>query len=269
MGTKFGNYVLRDITEIGKGAFGTVYAWFRKGEAYKLYAGKKVRKKELSHQELTNLRGCNHVNIVSYVDFERNGSEVLLVTELMDSTLCKGLRPGENSLFGQRRCGGGAVLTKSRFDPPLTLQEVKRILSDCFAGLAYLRSVNVMHRDISSSNIFLKVSLGYLGRTIVAKFGDFGLAKFFDKEQRQPTTILLNTFFSALEADGTDEYCGFAADIYSMGVVLVECMMVLTNKWAAISQQYDAQCHFEDVRAICLNGSLWPTKDRRSCSSLE
>ena len=248
-----------DSNDIGSGAFGTVYTWYLGLNKSFVYAGKLVRNKNWKSNEMTNLRECNHNNIVRYIDCVKDpaSGDILLVTEFLNSTLFDGLRPTKESLYFQRRVGRGVQIIRSKFDPPLDKDEIQKIIHDTIMGLSYLHQKNIMHRDISSSNIMLGIISGsmYNKRQITAKIGDFGLAKLFEENQH-PTSTLGNTFYSAPEAQGENQhYDGFAADTYSMGVVIVESLMSLTNNWPKIAPQVErtGSCRFKNVRDICFN----------------
>jgi serine/threonine protein kinase len=45
-----------------------------------------------------------------------------------------------------------------------------RLAQDCARGVAYLHSQNYVHRDLAARNVLL-------GRTYIAKIGDFGMAR--------------------------------------------------------------------------------------------
>lgn len=239
---------------IGSGTYGTVYTWYRKGETSVAYAGKLVKNRNWNANEVHNLKRCNHVNILAFVDIDINkkSRDVLLVTELLNSSLYDALRPSDESMYSQRRCGKGVHIVRKKFDPPLNKVEIDSIISGCFNGLLYLHGEEVMHRDISSANILLKVSSLARPRIIQAKYGDFGLAKLFN-EERQPTTLLANAFYSAPEAGLGGSYDGFAADTYSLGVVIIEAIMTYSENWSKIESQYKDRRTFESVRKICFD----------------
>eukprot|EP01031_Cornospumella_fuschlensis_P025589 gene25589-30902_t len=251
--TVFGDYQKTgDHKDIGFGAFGQVFTWYKIGNTSIAYAGKIVAKVDWNGSEVKNLKNCNHVNIVRYVDFVIQAQEVLLVTELLNSTLFDGLRSAEESMFAQKRCGRGVRIIRTKFAPPLNLQEVTQIITNCFDGLNYLHEQHIMHRDISSANIFLEVADRNGRRDIVAKYGDFGLSKLL-VEDKKPTTHLCNAFYSDPEASRNREYDGFAADIYSLGVVIVEAMIIVNEQWHLLASDYDNGRPFAAVRAKCLD----------------
>jgi serine/threonine protein kinase len=63
-----------------------------------------------------------------------------------------------------------------------------RLAQDCARGVAYLHSQNYVHRDLAARNVLL-------GRTYIAKIGDFGMArKIFTSE----VCLLANVLFTML-----------------------------------------------------------------------
>lgn len=222
-----------------------------------MYAGKVVKNKNWSCGEVQNLKACRHPNIVMFYDVDicPKTRDVLLVTEFLNSTLYDGLRPTEESLYSWRLKGKGVQVLRGKFHPPLNAIELAEIVSGCFNGLSYLHEKEIMHRDISSSNILLSVGTATVdgNRHIMAKIADFGLAKLFDADN-EPTTRLLNAFYSAPEASGFQtqtSYDGFAADTYSFGVVITESLMSVCGQWSVIERQYNGRESFASVCDVC------------------
>ncbi len=52
----------------------------------------------------------------------------------------------------------------------LSTAHMLRLAQDCARGVAYLHSQNYVHRDLAARNVLL-------GRTYIAKIGDFGMAR--------------------------------------------------------------------------------------------
>lgn len=61
----------------------------------------------------------------------------------------------------------------SRTNASLTLKERKGIIAQLCKGLNYIHSKNILHRDLSLTNIFIK----HYDDVLVVKIGDFGLVK--------------------------------------------------------------------------------------------
>ncbi|CAG9464254.1 unnamed protein product [Pedinophyceae sp. YPF-701] len=97
-----------------------------------------------------------------------------------------------------------------------TLPEVKCIVGQTLAGLAYLHSVGWMHRDIKPANVLMDRH----GRVCHA---DFGLARFVGRDPnvlRWMTPGLFSMWFRPPEILlGAPKY-GYAADVWAVGCIL-------------------------------------------------
>ncbi|HEY5877501.1 MAG TPA: protein kinase [Nakamurella sp.] len=118
-----------------------------------------------------------------------------LVMELIDGT----------SL--EHRLSGG-VLTAS------TTADIGRQLA---TALAAVHRSAMIHRDVKPANILL-------GSTGIAKLADFGIARLIDSARLTTTAEVMGTprYLSPEQARGTQP--GPATDIYSLGLVLLECL---------------------------------------------
>ena len=81
-------------------------------------------------------------------------------------------------------------------------------------GIDYLHSLNIIHRDIKTANIFLNSN----GK---AKIGDFGFATQLSDKNAKCDDIVGSPYRMAPEVYAGEEY-SFAADIWSLGVLLRE-----------------------------------------------
>ena len=70
--------------------------------------------------------------------------------------------------------------------------QVSVIVKHALRGLAYLHSINILHRDIKAGNIFLN------GEGI-AKLGDFGISKQITATQTRRYTVIGTPFWMAPE----------------------------------------------------------------------
>jgi serine/threonine protein kinase len=100
---------------------------------------------------------------------------------------------------------------------PLPPDEVRRIGIGLAEALAYVHSRGVVHRDIKPGNVLL----GQDGQPHLA---DFGLAKLLARSGITASDRLVGTaaYLSPEQVLGTD--VGPAADIYGLGLVLLECL---------------------------------------------
>lgn len=158
--------------KLGEGAQGAVYLATHEssGEqvALKVMVAKVAvddRAREEFLREIVNIQAQHHPNVV---DFRSAGSS------------------GGAFFFTSEYCAGGSVddLMRRR-GSVLTVDESVSIVLQALAGLGYAHTVflgsagaiGLVHRDIKPANILLTSN----GPNPIAKIGDFGLAKAFDR----------------------------------------------------------------------------------------
>ena len=94
--------------------------------------------------------------------------------------------------------------------------QVKCYMQQLLRGLEHCHSRHILHRDIKGSNLLID------NRGIL-KIADFGLASFFDPEQRHPlTSRVVTLWYRPPELLlGATNY-GVAVDLWSAGCILAE-----------------------------------------------
>jgi serine/threonine protein kinase len=105
---------------------------------------------------------------------------------------------------------------------PLKADEVAGIGAEVASALEYVHARRIIHRDIKPANILLADSRpGALPRT---KLTDFGIARTLESTRLTATGLMVGTaaYLSPEQATGT--VLGPASDIYSLGLVLLECL---------------------------------------------
>ncbi|KAL1431420.1 hypothetical protein MTO96_014270 [Rhipicephalus appendiculatus] len=110
-------------------------------------------------------------------------------------------------------CPGGELQSylKSRKDP-LSEPEASHVLAQVVSGLLYLHSHNILHRDLSLSNLLLTQNLD-------VKIGDFGLATQLKNPWERHTTLCGTPNFMSPEVAAQSPH-GLEADVWSLGVML-------------------------------------------------
>ncbi len=105
---------------------------------------------------------------------------------------------------------------------PLTSRHIAEIGYDLAEALDYIHAHGVIHRDIKPSNILL-VDYGDGSPRARAKLTDFGIAIAEDLERltTDGTTTGTAGYLSPEQASG--QPIGPASDVYSLGLVLLEC----------------------------------------------
>ncbi|GMS97266.1 hypothetical protein PENTCL1PPCAC_19441, partial [Pristionchus entomophagus] len=164
----------------------------------------------LIYRELKLLQHLNHANISRILDLYTPSScaaqlnQIYLVTEYVGSTLDKHLKD---------------QIETSQVRLPFSI--IPNIIRDTLRALKYLESANVLHRDLSPSNLAINTS----GKTVLI---DFGLARTAKTESERPSPYTANvcTFpYAAPEVNfwREGEY-DREADIWSVGCILAELL---------------------------------------------
>jgi serine/threonine protein kinase len=117
----------------------------------------------------------------------------------------------------------GPDLRKAIHGGPLDPEIVAKVGADVADALAYVHSRGIVHRDVKPANILTPGSTQH-GGTPHAKLADFGIARLIDGARLTATGSVLGTagYLSPEQASG--EVAGAEGDIYSLGLVLIECL---------------------------------------------
>ncbi|WP_053066975.1 protein kinase domain-containing protein [Archangium gephyra] len=199
-----GRFTLED--EAGRGGMGTVY------RARDASTGRPVALKLLHavaspqaamrfNREAVLLEGLHHPAIVSYVAHGTlDNGQPYLAMEWLE----------------------GEDLTHRLLREPLTLSEVVSLLRRAAEGLATAHRQGIVHRDLKPSNLFLRG-----GRPEDVVVLDFGLARHAAPSLLGVTgtgTVVGTPGYMAPEQASSQQEIPPAADIFSLGCVLYECL---------------------------------------------
>ena len=147
--------------------------------------------------EMQVLRSLNHTNIIKFYAMYRNQTNVHLVIEYMD---------------------GGDLLNRILEKGCYSEAEGKLVFSEICAGVAYLHSKDICHRDLKPDNVLLTADG-------TAKISDFGLARHASSQSENNFRTYCGTphYFAPemfmLQKQQVDGY-GKAVDVWSLGVIL-------------------------------------------------
>ncbi|OAY67671.1 putative serine/threonine-protein kinase [Ananas comosus] len=191
------------LDKIGQGTYSNVYR-ARDLDKEKIVALKKVRFDTLEPEsvkfmarEILILRRLDHPNIIKLEG---------LVTSRMSCSLYLVFEYMEHDLAGLASFPG------LKFTEP----QVKCYMQQLLRGLDHCHSRGILHRDIKGSNLLIDNS-GIL------KIADFGLASFFDPDQRHPlTSRVVTLWYRPPELLLGATYYGVAVDLWSSGCILAE-----------------------------------------------
>src|SRR5205823_10615414 len=85
-------------------------------------------------------------------------------------------------------------------------------------ALGYIHARGIVHRDVKPSNVLIEEN-GH------ARLGDFGIARLVDATHiTAPATAIGTAAYMAPEQLDGENTVGPAADMYSLGLVLLECL---------------------------------------------
>lgn len=193
------------LSKIGQGTYSNVYK-ARDLITGKIVALKKVRFDNLEPEsvkfmarEINVLRKLDHPNVVKLEG---------LVTSRMSCSLYLVFEYMEHDLSGL------AASTGVKFTEP----QVKCYMKQLLSGLEHCHSNGVLHRDIKGSNLLID-------NEGVLKIADFGLATFFDPQQKQPlTSRVVTLWYRPPELLLGATFYGVGVDLWSAGCILAELL---------------------------------------------
>jgi serine/threonine protein kinase len=163
--------------------------------ALKLFRGDAAEQLQRHEAEMRTLASLDHPSLVTVYDAGEDSGQPYLVMQLVEGdTLADELRRGALDADRSARYGGA--------------------LAD---ALAYVHSRGFVHRDVKPANVLIAGD----GRVHLA---DFGIARLVDSAHVTRTGEVLGTpaYFAPEQVAG--ESVGPPADVYALGVMLLECL---------------------------------------------
>ena len=145
--------------------------------------------------EARTLASLDHPNLVRVLDAGTDNGEAFLVLELL----------------------GGATVRELLGGGPLDSGRVVRIGSEATAALDYIHRRGIVHRDVKPSNLMLD-------GCDTLRLADFGIARLIGGAAITPSHQPIGTmpYIAPEQLESGD--VGPSADIYSLGLVLIECL---------------------------------------------
>ncbi len=192
-----GRYRLSDL--IGRGGMSDVFRATDE-QGGNVVAVKVVRSADGEYatrlsQEARALRRFEHPGLVRLLDSGVTGDMAYLVMEYVNGvSLAETLRRG-----------------------PLTPTDTANLGAALADGLAYVHERGVVHRDVKPANILIDTG----GR---ARLADFGIARLVDTTTLTVAGTTLGTASYMAPEQLEDHQVGPGADVWSLGIVLLECL---------------------------------------------
>jgi len=208
-GSQFPEY-LKQVRQLGKGAYGTVYLCEDTNQAGTRVAVKHI-KQAARHgksilREVQLLARLKHENLLHILDFAPvsgpNFEEVYIVLPYMPTDLHKLIQSQQS----------------------LTDKHVQVIICQILRALAYIHAAGVAHRDLKPANILLNAECRL-------KICDFGLARgnMSDPDSEEPSSGVLTEYvvtrwYRAPEVMLLPKQYSTALDIWAAGCILCEIL---------------------------------------------
>uniref|UniRef100_A0A182T8Y4 Serine/threonine-protein kinase ULK3 n=1 Tax=Anopheles maculatus TaxID=74869 RepID=A0A182T8Y4_9DIPT len=199
--TKIADYRL--LERIGSGTYAIVYRAMHK-TTQEILAVKVMAKSKPSNSAMDNviseislLKKLKHRHIVEMRDFLWDDENIYILMEY---------------------CNAGNLSSYIKQNRTLDEGTCKRFLQQLALALRYMRQHDVSHLDLKPANLLLTKVSG----TYTLKVGDFGFAQRL-KPYQENTAVKGSPLYMAPEILLKTSY-GPAADLWSVGVILYECL---------------------------------------------
>jgi tRNA A-37 threonylcarbamoyl transferase component Bud32 len=212
------------LQRIGAGGMGAVYVGRQQAIDRKIAL--KVLRTDLMNNEHVRMRfkreadiiaKLKHPNSIQLYDYgETEEGLAIMVMELLN---------------------GQSLAERLKSDGPLTLIQTLELGEEVCGSLSEAHLYGLVHRDLKPANIFLNE----VGKQIHGKVLDFGIARLLDEEATRLTSTgqVFGTprYMSPEQAMSTADV-DLRSDLYSLGLILYECLVGQPPFVAQTSIQY-------------------------------
>jgi polo-like kinase 4 len=167
---------------------------------------------ERVRQEVTIHSRLKHPSVLELFTFFEDVNYVYLILEFAENgELRKYLK--DNQIVSNAQCSDWAeTVDKWLFSQVLSEFEAAKILKQVVDGLIYLHSHNILHRDLSLSNLLL-------GKDLQIKIADFGLATQLTRPDEKHMTLCGTPNYISPEVASRASH-GLPADVWGLGCML-------------------------------------------------
>jgi WD40 repeat protein/predicted Ser/Thr protein kinase len=227
---KIGRYEI--LRELGRGSMGVVF------EGYDPELGRSIAIKRLKTPwditsnerqrfalEAKSIAQLKHPAIVSVYDVGEDQAGPFIAMEYLT---------------------GGTLMQRVRM-APLQAKEAAQLLIAIADGISAVHRLKIVHRDLKPGNILLADE-----NSLTAKVTDFGLAKWIEQDATATSSGALvgsPAYMPPEQVYGKSDQIGPAADIYSLGAILYECLTGSPPfRGATIADTLEQVRHQEPVR---------------------
>jgi serine/threonine protein kinase/tetratricopeptide (TPR) repeat protein len=247
IGSKIGVY--RFLEELGRGGMGTVFLAERSSAA----SQQKVAVKLLRHTA-----EMNEINR----RFQTERQILAALEHPFIARLIDGGTSDDGLPYFVMEYVAGVPIDRYCDEQNLTLEERLKLFRKICSAVEYAHAHAVIHRDIKPSNILVT-------KDGTPKLLDFGIAKVLRQNNSTAKTETTVTAFRMMTLDYASPEqmrggrIGYAADVYSLGVLLYK---LLTGKRPYL---LDGKSPYEIVRTICEEEPLPPSSAVRGAVDVE
>ncbi len=188
--------------ELGRGGMGVVYLARQRGlnrdVAVKVLRGPSVSRAARARfwAEAEVMAEVRHPNVVQVIELGEHAGRPFMAMEYVP---------------------GGSLKDRLRAEARLPPAAAARLLAQVARGVAAAHDLGIVHRDLKPGNVLMDGD--------VPKVADFGVAKRRAHDLTQTNDMMGTPAYMAPElAASRAKYVGPAADVWSLGVILYECL---------------------------------------------